>query len=216
MNKTDRLLQMMEQPKRYTADEWQEILADNECRELYMLMSKTQSAIEAARADEEITDEMIDAEWQQIKQPRHSNSFSVMYKYAAMFIGILMLSGLAYAAFHIVSQKETPKEQRTKMDAHAQRPTPNAKLEESDTIVTPQPKLYDNVPLGEVLEELSDYYHVKVVYRNEDASRLRLFYQWRPEYSIGKVVEMLNNFEWLQLEMENDTLFVSSTTEPQP
>ena len=90
---------------------------------------------------------------------------------AAMFIGILMLSGLAYAAFHIVSQKETQKEQRTKMDAHAQRPTPNAKLEESDTIVTPQPKLYDNVPLGEVLEELSDYYHVKVVYRNEDASR---------------------------------------------
>ena len=216
MNKTDQLLQMMEQPQRYTANEWQEILTDNECRELYMLMSKTQSAIDAARADEEITDEMIDAEWQQIKQPCHSLPFSIMYKYAAMFIGILMLSGLAYAAFHIVSQKEIPKEQRIKVDAHAQRSTPNAQLEESDTIVTPQPKLYDNVPLGEILDELSGYYNVKVVYRNGDASRIRLFYQWRPEYSIGKVVDMLNNFEWLQLEMENNTLFVSSTTEPQP
>ena len=64
MNKTDLLLQMMEQPHRYTAKEWQEILADDECRELYTLMSKTQSAVDAARADEEVTDEMIDAEWQ--------------------------------------------------------------------------------------------------------------------------------------------------------
>ena len=216
MNKTDRLLQMMEQPQRYTADEWQEILADNECRELYMLMSKTQSAIDAECADEVVTDEMIDAEWQQLKQTHSSRQFSVMYKYAAMFVGILMLSGLAYAAFHIVSHKETPKEQPTKAVAHAQRTTINAQVEKSDTIVVPQPKLYDNVPLGEILEKMSDYYHVKVVYRNEDASRLRLFYQWKPEYSLEKVVEMLNNFEWLQLELENDTLFVSSKTEPQP
>ena len=52
MNKTDRLFQMMEQPQRYTADEWQEILADDECRELYTLMSKTRSAFDAARAFE--------------------------------------------------------------------------------------------------------------------------------------------------------------------
>ena len=30
MNKTDLLLQMMEQPQHYTAEEWQEILADEE------------------------------------------------------------------------------------------------------------------------------------------------------------------------------------------
>ena len=35
MNKIDLLLQMMEQPHQYTADQWQEILADDECRELY-------------------------------------------------------------------------------------------------------------------------------------------------------------------------------------
>ena len=217
MNKTDRLLQMMEQPQRYTADEWQEILADEECRELYVLMSKTRSALDAARADEVVTDEMIDDEWQRLAQPNSSlfTLHSSLSKIAAMFVGILMLSGIAYAAFHMVSHKETPKEQRTMEAGHAQRPTLNAQLEEPDTTVVPQPKLYDNIPLGEILDELSEYYHVKVVYRNEDASRLRLFYQWRPEYSIGKVVEMLNNFEWLQLELENDTLFVSST-EPQP
>ena len=70
MNKTDLLLQMMEQPLRYTADQWQEILADDECRELYTLMSKTQSAVDAARADEEVTDDIIDAEWQQFRSEK--------------------------------------------------------------------------------------------------------------------------------------------------
>ena len=218
MNKTDLLLQMMEQPHRYTANQWQEILADEEYRELYMLMSKTQSAVDAARTNEEITDDIIDAEWQRLRSEKietKSERYSFL-KIAAMFVGILMLSGIAYAAFHVVRHKETPKEQRTSVVARAQHSTLNTQLEESDTIVVPQPKLYDNVPLGEILDELSGYYNVKVVYRNEKASRLRLFYQWRPEYTLEKVVEMLNNFEWLQILTENDTLFVSSTTESQP
>lgn len=70
MNKTDLLLQMMEQPQHYTAEEWQEILADEECRELYTLLSKTQSAIDAARADKEVTDDMIDAEWQRLSHEK--------------------------------------------------------------------------------------------------------------------------------------------------
>ena len=40
MNKTDLLLQMMEQPQHYTAEEWQEILADEECREIYTLLCR--------------------------------------------------------------------------------------------------------------------------------------------------------------------------------
>ena len=70
MNKTDLLLQMMEQPQHYTEEEWQEILADEECRELYTLLSKTQSAIDAARADKEVTDDMIDAEWQRLSHEK--------------------------------------------------------------------------------------------------------------------------------------------------
>ena len=59
MNKTDPLFQMMEQPQAYTDQQWQDILSDEECRELYTLMSKTQSAFDAQK---EIGDETIDAE----------------------------------------------------------------------------------------------------------------------------------------------------------
>ena len=217
MNKTDLLLQMMEQPQRYTADEWQEILADDECRELYTLMSKTQSAIDGARAYEEVTDETIDAEWQRFiseKQEVKSEKYSFL-KIAAMFVGVLMLSGIAYAAIHVVSHVggnrvggdlQSPTQETRISNSHQQ-------AAEADTISV-QSKLYDNVPLGEIFEELSDYYDVKVVYQNEDAPRLRLFYQWKPEYTLEKVVEMLNNFDWIQIKIENDTLFITTTAIP--
>ena len=216
MNKTDLLLQMMEQPQQYTAEEWQEILADEECRQLYTLMSKTQSAVDAARADQEVTDDMIDAEWQRLSVEKQEarNKQNPLLKFAAMFVGILMLSGIAYAAIHIASHNKTPKQQNTEVIKNSQPSTSSPQLAEPDTIVAPQPKLYDNVPLGEIFEELSGYYNVKVVYQNEDAPRLRLFYQWKPEYSLEKVVEMLNNFEWIQIQTENDTLFIRTTAIP--
>ena len=216
MNKTDLLLQMMEQPQHYTAEEWQEILADEECRELYTLMSKTQSAIDAARVDQEVTDDMIDAEWQRLsdeKQEVRNEKYSLL-QFAAMFVGILMLSGIAFAAIQIVSHYNEPKEQDTRVVNNSQPSISSPQIAESDTIVEAQPRLYDNVPLGDIFDELSDYYHVKVVYQNEDAPRLRLYYQWKPEYTLEKVVEMLNNFEWIQIQPENDTLFIRTTAIP--
>jgi len=130
-----------------------------------------------------------------------------------MFVGILMLSGIAFAAIHIVSHSNSHKEKDTVVVSIASSLTRQSPLPQ-DTIAAPQPKLYENVPLGDIFEELSGYYNVKVVYQNEDAPRLRLFYQWRPEYTLEKVVEMLNNFEWIQIKTENDTLFIRTTAIP--
>ena len=210
MNKTDLLLQMMEQPQHYTAEEWQEILADEDCRELYTLMSKTQGAIDAARAEQEVTDDMIDAEWQRLYSVQSGFQFR---KFAAMFVGILMLSGIAFAAIHSLIPSPSPKDEGSSYTQtqdtvvkHSASPSAGKKSGEAH--------IYDNVPLGEIFEELSGYYHVNVVYQNDDAPRLRLFYQWKPEYPLEKVVEMLNNFEWIQIETENDTLFIRTTAIP--
>ena len=215
MNKTDLLLQMMDQPQHYTAEEWQEILADEECRELYTLMSKTQGAIDAARAEQEVTDDMIDAEWQRLsdeKQEARSEQYSLL-KFAAMFVGILMLSGIAFAAIQSLIPSPSPKDEGSSYTQtqdtvvkHSASPSAGKKSGEAH--------IYDNVPLGEIFEELSAYYHVNVVYQNDDAPRLRLFYQWKPEYPLEKVVEMLNNFEWIQIETKNDTLFIRTTAIP--
>ena len=50
MNKTEQLLKMLERPEQYTERQWQDILADDECRELYSLMAKTRSALALMRS----------------------------------------------------------------------------------------------------------------------------------------------------------------------
>ena len=208
MNKTELLFQMMEQPQLYTAEEWQEILSDEECREIYTLMAKTKSAFDSQK---EIDDKTIDVEWKKLTLSSRRNWLRV----AAMFIGILMLSGIALAAIHIsrhvygnhdAGELQSPT-QETRIS------NSNQQTVEADSIST-EPKLYDNVPLGEIFQDISNHYNVKVVYQNDDAPRLRLFYRWKPEYTLEKVVEMLNNFEWIQIQAENDTLFIKTTAIP--
>ena len=210
MNKTDRLLQMMEQPQRYTADEWQEILADDECREFYTLMSKTQSAIDAARADEEVTDEMIDAEWQRLAKP-HSSLFTFhfsLYKIAAMFIGVLMLSGIAFAAIHFVNQRVRGEENHGDRPIIQQedRPTQSVSVISSDTI--PLTRIFENVPLDEVVVEIASYYNKVTDIQNEQAHELRLYYKWNRKDDIGSIVEDLNHFNHVNLAVEGDRLIV--------
>lgn len=51
MEKTELLLQMMEHPHEYTHEQWEELLEDEECRQLYSLLSKTKSAASANEND---------------------------------------------------------------------------------------------------------------------------------------------------------------------
>ena len=165
----------------------------------------------------------VDEAWQQFDRDARGTVLSLRQKnrpsptwrkVAAMLIGILMISGMAIAAIHIVrqSRQPQPQEKTVATTANSQLSTLNSQLTKQDSL--PQSRLYDNVPLGEILSELSAYYNIKVEYRTDDAPRLRLFYNWKPEYSLEKVVEMLNNFEWLELGLENDTLYVKSTAIP--
>ena len=203
MNKTDLLLQMMEQPQHYTKEEWQEILADKECRELYTLMSKTQSAIDAARADKEITDDMIDAEWQRLsheKREVRSERYSLL-KYAAMFVGILMLSGIAFAAWYAFSPaKEQPTEQ-----ANCQ--LSNVKRQMST------PVRFSDVRLDSLLTVVSSYYGKAVRFRDEELREMKIITSWNPADSLTTFIDHLNMFDYLHLTLQEDTIFVESVND---
>ena len=138
-----------------------------------------------------------------------SDKYSFL-KFAAMFIGILLISGIAYAAIHIVRQYQKPEVPQTEQTV-----TIEQSVKVSDTVradsTTVEPVIYDNVPLEKMLPEIAAHYGVSVTFQDDAVRQLRLFYQWKPEYTMEKVVEMLDNFETLQLQLEGDSLFVSST-----
>ena len=219
MNKTDLLLQMLEQPERYSEAQWQDILADNECRELYTLMAKTKSAMQSPQ----VSDESIDAEWERLTQEQrpHAAVIPLWRKVAAAAAIALALFGVSYAAVRtgfFGLQKATVEETTTTApnnDSSLVTEDPTQAIEQPiDTLtVTGEPRLYDDVPLDQILSELSAYYHVDVEYRTDDVRSLRLYYEWEPDYSLDKVVEMLSHFESLSIHHEGNKLIVESVQE---
>jgi len=213
LNKPDLLFRMMEQPQRYTADEWQAILADDECRELYTLMSKTQSAFDAVCADEMVTDEVMDAEWKRLENEKNTphstlhTSHSTLHKIAATFIGILLVSGISLAAIQLWksapgASKEKEKIVPTTDTTVVAKQTPV--LEETvDASVT-----YDNVPLEKMLSEIAAHYGVEAVFQSDSVRQLRFHFVWNREQPINKVIENLNRFERLHVTLKHQQLIV--------
>ena len=218
MNKTDLLLQMLEHPQAYSADEWQQILLDDECRELYTLMSKIRSAIDAARADEQITDQVIDEEWQRFEAHSslltpHSTLLTphtALRKLAASFIGLLLVSGIALAAVQIVRNRvggdlQSPTQEVQASNSH--QPAVPADTLTADTNIK-QTVTFDDVLFDQMLSEIADYYHVEAVFQNEEARQLRFYFVWYQDQPLDKVVETLNHFESVNIMMDDKKLIV--------
>lgn len=226
MNKTDLLLQMLEHPHDYSAAEWQQILEDDECRELYELMAKTRGALDAARACEQLTDEQIDAEWQSFemengewkmkKSAEHTHSqFSIrnfpFERIAAVFIAALMLSGIALAAIHIVRQHAGDKAKTTTQEmptAASRQPIVPADTVTTDTAAVAETVVFDNVSLDSIAKRIAAYHHLPMEIENDEARQLRFFFEWNQKDSLQEVVEKLNMFEHVTMAVENGKLMV--------
>ena len=156
-------------------------------------------------------DQVPDADeaWQQFAQ-QHISSVRPMHtwrKVAAMIIGILTLSGIAFAAVHIVRQSQ-----------HEERPITAEKKSQSsvtvsqtlpaDTIVKTEPVVFDNVTLDSIAKDIAAYYHFDMDLQNEQASQLRFYFVWNQEDSMQEVIEKLNMFEQVNLAVEDGKLIV--------
>lgn len=226
MNKTDLLLQMLEHPHDYSAAEWQQILEDDECRELYTLMAKTRGALDAARACEQLTDEQIDAEWQRLESdmlevkhepsdehphPRFSFSIGRFRRIAAVFIAALMLSGIALAAIHIVRQQAADKTKTTAQEmptSVSHQPIVPADTVTTDTAAVAETVVFDNVSLDSIAKRIAAYHHLPIEIENDEARQLRFYYAWNQKDGLQEVVEKLNMFEHVTMVVENGKLIV--------
>ena len=220
MNKSDLLFQMLEHPERYSEAQWQDILADEECRELYTLMAKVKSTAPPP----EVSCETIDAVWQRLARSQRPRAtiIPLWRKIAATAAIALVLFGVSYAAVKtgfFGLQKQTTEETavvKPEAPAITADETPEAIEQPTDSLTATamaEPRLYDHVPLEQMLAELAAYYHVDVEYRTDDVRSLRLYYEWEPDYSLDMVVDMLSHFESLSISREGNKLIVESAQE---
>ena len=178
--KLQRLLEMQEHP---------------ECRQLYEQMVRATDAIFSEKVTaKETTAIAPQRRWIQV---------------AAAFIGVLMLSGIAYAAIHIISNvggnmKSPTQEARVSI----QQPQRQNQATEEITDSIPQTRIFENVPLDEMVSELASYYNKVADVQNAQAHDLRLYYKWELKDKIEDVMDDLNHFDHVNLVLEDDKLIV--------
>ena len=145
---------------------------------------------------------------------------SLLRKMAASFVGLLLVSGVAFAAIHIVRQyqkPEVPLAADTMAEANSSLFTLNSSLP-ADTIVKPGSVVFDNVTLDSIVKVIAAFHHLDMDLQNErqrvgapagmQASQLRFYFVWNQEESLQEVIEKLNMFEQVNLVVEDGKLMV--------
>ena len=202
------LLEMLDNPEAYTEQEIQDIInRDADTRKTYRMMVEGKRSSRQRQADKPID---VDAAWQRFNethQPKQ-HGFSWM-KIAASFIGVLLVSGIAFAAIQIIryAQQNTPKTEEVINTPKPANDTPTDTLT-TDTTAAPQPIIYDNVPLEKMLPEIAAHYDAKVTFVNDEARQLRFRFVWNPQKGIDQVVSDLNQFERLTVTLNDNQITV--------
>ena len=206
--KIQMLLDMQEHPENYSEQELKTMLKDPEVRELMEATALLKQAMIWENARKNAVN--VDAEWQRFAGQHIADSKPRRgwMKVAAVFLGVLFVSGITFAAIHIVrmvnSQKSQTVQTEQLMTAKASTTIP-ADTVKTDTIA---PKIirYDEATLQKILTDMGEYYRLRVELRNEDAKTLRLFFRWNQRQEASKVLEQLNTFERIHLVLNDSTI----------
>jgi len=202
------LMEMLDNPDAYTEQQIQNIINhDEDTRETYRLMVEAKRS-SRHRQNKELVN--VDAAWQRFNQKfQPKQSSSNWMKIAASFIGVLLVSGIAFAAIHIVRQYQKQETPQTEIAEKVTNPVTTllADTLTKDTVIV-QPVIYDNIPLEKMLPEIAAHYDVKVVFANDEARGLRFHFVWNPQQGIDQVISDLNQFERLSATLKDNQITV--------
>ena len=219
--KWDMLLELLEHPERDSETQKAELLGDEEMNEIYQQMVETRQALDFDKSNEEIKMPSVEAEWKNLKDEKQNSTkavspWSPMRKVAAV-AAVLVVSGFAFAAIHLVTHSQQSSEKNdTELvasdDNSAQQvPAPQKTYteEKTDTAsIAKLPLVYENAELQNILTPIAKHFHLKVTYQNESVRHIRLFLQLREDMSIDDIITLMNHFEKVNIRREGQTLIV--------
>ena len=201
------LLDMQEHPEQFSEQELEQMLSDAEAQEL---MEATAQLKRAMKNDEfSISEQEIEDEWQAFAANHlaEQKPQRTWLKIAAMFIGVLFMTGIAFAAIHIIKQNTGAQEMKQVEQPVIQQPVSTDTVN-NDTIAQTEPVIFDNVTLDSIAKEIADYHHIEVDLQNDLAKQLRFYFVWKQDDDLQEVVEKLNMFDHVDMTIENGKLIV--------
>lgn len=127
------------------------------------------------------------------------------HRMAAAFIGFIIISGLAFAAYFLHDHFGQIRENATEAN-HSAHHAP-----------TPAPVHFSNARLDSILTVVAHHEHRAVSYHSGAPRSLRFTITWNPDHPLADFLATVNEFEGLRLTDARDTIFVEQTAkESQP
>lgn len=212
MNKNEKrmmLFDMQEHPEKYTDEQIEHLLADEEVKEFLRDLAMARMA--GKKATPKKVD--VDKAWKEFANGSYRNRMKI----AASIVGIIFLSGVALAAVQNGWLNFSTSDKVVDNKAMAEQIVPSNTLandslkamtvEPTDSLDM-KPVVFDNAELGTILMQMADFYHVKVEYMNANTQHVRLFFNWNKTKTLEQNMELLNAFDRIQIEYVEGILIV--------
>ena len=226
MNKDEKrlmLFDMQEHPEKYTDEQMEHLLADEEVKEFLRDLAMARMA--GKKAPPKKVD--VDKAWKEFAETHNkdlltdkkeaNSTYRNRMKIAASIVGIIFLSGVALAAVQngwfkfSTSDKVVEEKAATEQTANSKQLANDSlkamTVEPTDSLDM-KPVVFDNAELGTVLMQMADFYNVKVEYMNANTQHVRLFFNWNKTKTLEQNMELLNAFDRIQIEYVEGILIV--------
>ena len=214
MDKFEKILDIIDHQEKYSDEEIREILQDEECRKLYQTMVEVDSALESPSP---IIN--VDEEWGKFSQKHQlqevSHPITSWHKLAASIAGFVLISGIAFAAIHTyIKRSQEPTQVTADTHPEAIKSDSAKQVAAKDSLTHPKPekpaihKTFENVAFEQMISEIASYYDLQVKFENNEDKTLRLYYEWNSHSSIENIVKELNQFENVNIELQQNELIV--------
>ena len=214
-------LDLQEHPEKYTDEQIEALLADENIRAFAQDLAMTKRAMmrnEAGEVD-------VEEEWEHFSAQHPVPRKRSRMKIAASIAGVVFASGLAFAAtvqlgilpFFGNKQPANPQPQirQTTVADSLKQEQRKAVIDSLTRTLLPQkdsipmqPVGFENVSLKTIVETMAQYYHAEVKVLNPGATHMRLFFKWDKQVSLQQNIELLNAFDRVNLTYSDNTLTI--------
>ena len=216
-------LNTLDHPEKYTTKEIEALLADEEISSFASYLTMTKRAMKR-HEDEDID---VNAEWEHFAIEHSIPQKRNWKRIAASTIGIIFISGLAFAATvqlgilpFFGSKKEVERHPKTPhitatnsiKKAQAERKAVSDSLNrvllhKTDSI-PPQPIVFEDTSLKTIVDAMAAYYHVDVKVLNPVSTHIRLYFKWDRQCNLQQNIELLNAFDRVKVSYSDNTLTI--------
>ncbi len=216
MDKIDRLFDAMEHPELHSPAELEEMLRDPEVMETFDMLDKMKSSLQTI----DIPD--IDEEWKTFENDHLQATKTQRYwltrffsRNAAACIAIGIISVTAVAAIVGVGINSNHKHSTTtpEVEISIGDAVPVSQQDTIKTIddvrdTTPEIIVFDDETFETIMDRVSTYYGYDIIFNNNTAKSLRLYFRWNQALPIEDIVESLNNFEQISLKLKDKAITI--------